>query len=53
MNDFFQSKFIKDLQDGTLPPVQIEVPTKVYLFTGLTIVTTALIILIVYNYLKK
>lgn len=53
MNEFFNSKFVKDLQQGILPPVEVEVKTKVYLFTGLTIVTSALIIIIAYNYLKK
>ncbi|MHA7109238.1 hypothetical protein ACRTDU_03880 [Sunxiuqinia elliptica] len=53
MTDFFQSQFIEDLQEGKLPPVEIKVPTQVYAFTGLTIVLSALVILIVYNYLKK
>lgn len=53
MGDFFDSKFIKDLQEGNLPPVEIEVPAKVFIFTGLTIVASALIILIAYTYLKK
>lgn len=53
MNDFFNSKFIKDLQNGILPPVEIEVPSSVYIFSGLTIVLSALIIIIMYNYSKK
>ena len=53
MTDFFQSKFIKDLQDGVLPPVEIKVPGQVYGYLGLTVVLSALIILVVYTYLKK
>lgn len=51
--DFFNSKFMKDLEAGILPPVEIQVPTKVYLLTGLTIVLSALIIIVMYNYSKN
>lgn len=53
MGDFFESKFITDLQNGVLPPVEIEVPAKVYIFTGLTVVLSALIIIISFTYIKK
>lgn len=53
MVDFFDSKFMKDLENGILPPVEIEVPASVYIFSGLTICISALIIIIAFNYLKK
>lgn len=53
MTDFFNSKFIQDLEAGKLPPVEIEVPTKVYVGLGLTVVLSALIILVVNHYLSK
>ncbi len=53
MTDFFQSKFIKDLQDGELPPVEVRIPGETYAYLGLTVVLSALIILIAYTYLKK
>ncbi|MGD9930132.1 MAG: hypothetical protein AB7U05_08940 [Mangrovibacterium sp.] len=53
MTEFFNSKFMKDLQAGTLPPVEIDVPTKVYVGLGLTVVLSALIILVVNHYLSK
>lgn len=27
MNDFFNSKFVSDLKDGKLPPVEVEIET--------------------------
>ncbi len=53
MNEFFDSKFMKDLEAGNLPPVEIEVPASVYIFSGLTICISALIIIIVFKYLNK
>lgn len=49
MGDFFNSKFIKDLQDGNLPVVKIELETKtiINLMAGLLIVAI-IILLVVY-----
>ncbi len=53
MTDFFNSKFVSDLKDGKLPPVEIEVPARIFIYEGLTIIISALIILIAYNLMRK
>ena len=55
MTEFLNSTFWKNLQAGVLPPVdaEVKVPTKIFVFTGLTAVLSAFIIIIVYNYSKK
>lgn len=53
MIDFFDSKFIKDLEKGQFPPVQVEVPVSTFLGLGLTMILSSLIIIVVWNYAKK
>ncbi len=45
MGDFFSSKFVKDLQGGKLPPVEVTIPphtlyqlAAVFFFTGLALI---------------
>ncbi|HMV91527.1 MAG TPA: hypothetical protein PJ995_21540 [Cyclobacteriaceae bacterium] len=56
MNDFFESKFIKDLQEGKLPPVEVTVPNetlvKVFVGTFATVVSI-LIVAAIIKMLKK
>lgn len=46
MNDFFQSKFIKDLEAGELPEVKIVLPPDTLFNIGLTafLVTIAIML---------
>lgn len=53
MNDFFNSIFIRDLKDGKLPPVRVEIPATTYLGLGFTMVLSALVIIIIWNFSKK
>lgn len=46
MNEFFNSKFIKDLQEGKIPPVEITVQdeTLVKVFAGSFLTVAAMLI---------
>ena len=45
MNDFFNSKFVTDLQDGKLPPVVVEVePVNILILCAALFVTAILVV---------
>jgi|GEM_PF-1929737 len=49
MNDFFQSKFVKDLGEGKLPPVVVEVDN----ISIVKLVAAGLLLLTVWYVLRK
>lgn len=48
MGDFFQSKFVDDLKGGKLPPVEAKFSTESLVQVGVTLVLTAIIIMLVW-----
>lgn len=47
MNEFFQSKFVQDLMDGKLPPVEVELSTEGIIQLAVALVMAAIIIILV------
>jgi hypothetical protein len=47
MGDFFNSKFIQDLQNGKLPPVEVELSSEGIVQLAIAIVIAAIIIILV------
>jgi hypothetical protein len=55
MNDFFQSKFVQDLQNGKLPPVEasVTIPMETLAQICGAVFVTALLVLLVAKILKS
>lgn len=53
MNDFFNSKFVKDLEAGELPEVKVVLPPETLFQIGLTAVLAAVAILLSIEIIKK
>lgn len=53
MGDFFQSKFVQDLKGGKLPPVEVKFSTESLIQVGVTLVLTAIIIMLVAAIVQK
>lgn len=54
MNDFFNSKFVTDLKDGTLPtmPVEVEIQTESLLLMGIVLLICGGILVAGYKLIK-
>lgn len=53
MTDFFQSKFVKDLMNGNLPPVEVKFSTKSLVEVSVTMIITAVIIILLAQIFKR
>jgi hypothetical protein len=53
MNELFNSKFIKDLEVGIVPEIPIKIATETVIETGVMLVIVFLIVILMYNILKK
>jgi hypothetical protein len=53
MNDFFGSKFVKDLQAGKLPPVEVKFSAESLVQVSAALFFTAVAIILVYQIAKK
>lgn len=53
MNDFFESKFVADLKNGKLPPVEVQFSTESLVQVSVTLFVTAVAILITAAIVKK
>lgn len=53
MNDFFTSKFVQDLKDGKLPPVEVEIKTESLVQIGLVLVIAGAIVLLIGKIVKN
>jgi hypothetical protein len=53
MGDFFNSQFIKDLQAGKLPPVEVKFSTQSLIEVSFAALATAIVIIIVVNIFKR
>lgn len=52
MNDFFESKFIKDLEEGNLPTVEVSINTLSIRNLCIALLLTSVIIIMI-NYMAK
>lgn len=53
MNEFFQSKLVQDLQNGKLPPVEVQFSTKSLIEVSATAIITAVIIIVLAQIFKN
>lgn len=53
MNEFFNSKFVKDLGNGQLPPVEVKFSTESLVQVGATLIFSAVIIILVAKIFKS
>jgi hypothetical protein len=53
MNDFFNSKFVQDLQNGKLPTVEVEISTESLIQMSVCIGITAIAVIIAAQIFKK
>jgi hypothetical protein len=53
MTEFFNSKFIQDLKDGKLPPVEVQFSTKSLIQVSVTAIITAVIIVLAAQIFKN
>lgn len=53
MVEFFNSKFVKDLQGGKLPPVEVTVSAETLVQIGAVIVFSGVIIILIAKILNR
>ena len=53
MNDLFNSKLVKDLENGIVPEIPIRIATETVVEAGVMLVIVFLIVILMYNILKK
>lgn len=53
MNTFFQSKFVQDLGNGKLPPVEVKFSTESLVQVAVTFVIVGIVILLASKLIKS